>query len=503
MCQSPHQRIRIHALNTTLETDSSTFPWDIISSILCISCLGGVEDEKTANLFCVRRGIRHINGYQIRRLGSWESTETVTLPLSTPLRTMSNPLPLPWRKQDSTSTSQPNNFTAFLNDARTQFKDLPPSVVVLATFTLGSATAMSVAMIYKRFGRRIRNVDWVTPTLLNRKRWIKGVVTRSVVISLPLTCGYGNLLIVWFGQTIWSVGDADNFRLYHTPALGYSWPLKFGRIPTQKGSPHIFFYLFNGLFVDLKNETLSIRIAGVDAPEVFYVPNATHRYFLSIPIFISLKASHFGKPAQPYAAESLTWLREKILGKVVYCQLLRKDQYSRIVSHSQEFRVELLCLFLFLQVALVHLSPRILPGFLFYGKDLSAEMLKSGWAVTYAQVFLRNNNNYVRFFDINLIGWCWIRETGKGGLSSSSKSSPVRQTAYLLLLINSFDLGFYLFFRTARRGIWKYGRNVETPAEYKRRYAMSPDVVSNSSTSSPSIATKRSKKRSWWSRLFS
>ena len=93
------------------------------------------------------------------------------------------------------------------------------------------------------------------------------------------------------------------------------------------------------LFVDdLKNETLSIRIAGVDAPEVFcvskcYLPLLSY----SIPnIFFIFKASHFGKPAQPYAAESLTWLREKILGKVVYCQLLRKDQYSRIVGHSQD-----------------------------------------------------------------------------------------------------------------------------------------------------------------------
>ena len=60
----------------------------------------------------------------------------------------------------------------------------------------------------------------------------------------------------------------------------------------------------------------------------------------------------------------------------------------------------------FLQVALVYLSPRILPGFLFMGKNLSAEMLKSGWAVTYAQVFLCDNNNYPSFFDIYLIGWC-------------------------------------------------------------------------------------------------
>ena len=176
-----------------------------------------------------------------------------------------------------------------------------------------------------------------------------------------------------------------------------------------------------------------------------------------------------------------------------------------IFAHCESFfrSYDMNYLFLFLQVALVHLSPRILPGFLFYGKDLSAEMLKSGWAVTYAQVFFRNNNNYARFFDIYLIGWCWIRETGKGWLSSSSNSSPVRQTAYLLLLKRSFDLVCYLFFRAARRGIWKYGTNVETPAEYKRRYTVSPDVVSNSSTSSSLVTTKRKEKKSWWNRLFS
>lgn len=104
---------------------------------------------------------------------------------------MSNPWPLPWRKQDST-TSQ-SNFTAFITDAHTQFKALPPLVVVLTTFTLGSATAMSAAMIYKRFGRRIRNVDWVTPTLLNRKRWIKGVVTRSGIIP----CHWPSDFLIW------------------------------------------------------------------------------------------------------------------------------------------------------------------------------------------------------------------------------------------------------------------------------------------------------------------
>ena len=335
VCQGTHQRIRIQARNTTLETNSSTFPCNIIGSILCISRLCGVEDEKTANLVCVQRGIWHVVSEWLSDMKIVRNYGSLSPP-SPPLR-MSNPLPWPWRKKDSTSPNQPNHFTAFLNDARSQIKALPLSVLVLATFTLGSATAMSAAMIYRRFGRRIRNVDWVTPTILNRKRWIKGVVTRSAIISLPPDLRLRESSDFWFWQTIWSVGDADNFRLYHTPALGYSWPIKFKRIPTQKGSPHIssLFFSSMNLFVDdLKNETLSIRIAGVDAPEVFcvskcYLPLLSY----SIPMFFFIfKASHFGKPAQPYAAESLTWLREKILGKVVYCQLLRKDQYSRIVS---------------------------------------------------------------------------------------------------------------------------------------------------------------------------
>lgn len=62
---------------------------------------------------------------------------------------------------------------------------------------------------------------------------------------------------------------------------------------------------------ELKDETLHIRIAGIDAPE----------------------AAHFGRPAQPHSAESLEWLRQTLLGKRVRCQLLRKDQYSRIVGN--------------------------------------------------------------------------------------------------------------------------------------------------------------------------
>lgn len=140
---------------------------------------------------------------------------------------------------------------------------------------------------------------------------------------------------------------------------------------------------------DLKDETLHIRIAGVDAPE----------------------AAHFGRPAQPYSAESLAWLREKILGRVVYCQPIQRDQYSRIVAN-------------------VTLAPRILPGYLATGKPLSLEMLRAGWATTYEQTGA---------------------EYGSWGKDE------------FLRIENEA--------KRERRGMWAKGVGAETPAEYKRRHA--------------------------------
>ncbi|KAI0319416.1 hypothetical protein OF83DRAFT_1170246 [Amylostereum chailletii] len=162
-----------------------------------------------------------------------------------------------------------------------------------------------VAMnVYHRFFRRLRNAEWVTPDILKERRWIKGVVT--------------------------SVCDGDDFFLYHTPAFGWRWPLKFRNIPdTAKG---------------LEEQTIHIRMAGVDAPEM----------------------AHFGRPAQPYASTSLDWLKSRIEGKTVYCHLLAKDQYSRIIATP-------------------HLHPRILPGFLARGVCVSRDMLRAGLAEVYLQ----------------------------------------------------------------------------------------------------------------------
>ncbi|KAI0819808.1 SNase-domain-containing protein [Trametes gibbosa] len=263
----------------------------------------------------------------------------------------------------------------------TRVAGLPPHVLIISTFLLGGATTLGVKRFYVRYLRRIRNGEWVTSEVLARKRWTRGYVT--------------------------SVGDPDNFRLFHTPGPAWKWPLKFRRIPSRRA--------------DLKNETIHVRIAGVDAPEL----------------------SHFGNPAQPYAAESLAWLKSKIDGQFVYCQFIRKDQYGRIVS-------------------IVQLPPRLLPAWLANGKDLSLEMLRAGCASVYEQTGA---------------------EYGQSGLEEFLRVQKEAQRA--------------------KRGMWKRGTQGESPAEYKRRHrgsADSEETVADSGPAQPSGTSARNPSKGGWLR---
>ncbi|KAI5824362.1 staphylococcal nuclease [Schizophyllum commune Tattone D] len=269
-------------------------------------------------------------------------------------------------------------------DIATKAKDLfalageiPPEYFSVAAFAAGSLSLAASYFVHKRYFRRIPNAEWVSPNHLARKRWIKGRVT--------------------------SVGDNDNFRFYHTPGIGWRWPLKFRRVPT--------------LTKELKDQTIHVRIAGIDAPE-----NA-----------------HFGRPAQPYAQEALAYLRARILGKTVFCQLIRRDQYGRVVSH-------------------VRLAPRFLPATLFRGPNLAEDMLRKGWATTYEQ---------------------HGAEYGEGGVE---RYKQVEQEA-----------------KDARRGIWAKGVRGETPAEYKRRYAQAAD----GGEPPPKARAEKEQKKGWLRRLFS
>lgn len=120
-----------------------------------------------------------------------------------------------------------------------------------------------------------------------------------------------------------SVGDGDNFHFFHTPGgilAGWGWRRSIPELRKQ-----------------LKNQTWSVRLCGVDAPE----------------------RAHFGKPSQPFSEESLLWLRRYLLHRKCRVKPLRIDQYNRVVS----------------KVLVKHFG--------LFTRDVSEEMLKHGIAVVY------------------------------------------------------------------------------------------------------------------------
>ncbi|KAF2132802.1 SNase-domain-containing protein [Dothidotthia symphoricarpi CBS 119687] len=167
---------------------------------------------------------------------------------------------------------------------------------LIPTIVLTLSTVVAVRM-YKTYLRRIPSVNHIKPDYFRRK-------------SL-------------FGK-VTSVGDADNFRLYHTPGgrlAGWGW-LPWKEIPTKRDQ--------------LSKQTLHIRIAGVDAPEM----------------------AHWGREAQPYSKEAYEWLTSLIHNQRVRVYLYRRDQYDRVVAQ-------------------VHIRRW------FFRQDVGLEMLKMGLATIY------------------------------------------------------------------------------------------------------------------------
>ncbi|KAH7172426.1 Arp2/3 complex, 34 kd subunit p34-Arc-domain-containing protein [Fusarium sp. MPI-SDFR-AT-0072] len=164
-----------------------------------------------------------------------------------------------------------------------------------APVVLFPLAGMAALQIYANYVRRIPGSAYVRPNFF-RNRSIFGRVT--------------------------SVGDGDNFHLFHTPGgrlLGWGWLRK---VPEARK--------------ELKDRTISIRIAGVDAPE----------------------CAHFGRPAQPFSAEALAWLRNYISKRNVRAYVYKRDQYDRIVATVYTRRW-------------------------LFRKDVGLEMIKAGMATTY------------------------------------------------------------------------------------------------------------------------
>ena len=90
--------------------------------------------------------------------------------------------------------------------------------------------------------------------------------------------------------------------------------------------------------INLRNNAITIRIAGIDAPEM----------------------GHFGQPEQPFAREAIKHLETNYLLKKCRIKLFRIDQYGRAVAS-------------------VHLKPHWWSSW----RDIGKEMLELGLACVY------------------------------------------------------------------------------------------------------------------------
>ena len=145
----------------------------------------------------------------------------------------------------------------------------------LGAACVSAGTIAGSFLIWRRFFRRIPNASYITPSILRSRRRIVGRVT--------------------------SVGDADGFRLYHTPGIPFL-RQRWHRPPTKAS--------------DLRHQTISVRLAGVDAPE----------------------AAHFGREAQPYADVAHKELRRLLEGRTVWLDMALIDQYQRLVGTPYVYR---------------------------------------------------------------------------------------------------------------------------------------------------------------------
>ncbi|EMG45381.1 LCL3 Probable endonuclease LCL3 [Candida maltosa Xu316] len=215
-----------------------------------------------------------------------------------------------------------------------------PKVLLLSA---GITTSIFLGYrFYTRYVKRIRTYLDLTPSIMENNIKLYGYVTR--------------------------VGDGDNFRFFHTPGgilMGWGWLRK---IPTTRAG--------------LKDETLMIRLCGIDAPE----------------------GAHFGKPAQPFSDDALKWLRGYVDKKYVTITPYSVDQYKRVVARAQIWK--------------------------WTGKkDVSAEMLKTGYAIVYegkAEAEFGDNEE-------------WYRK-----LEARAKS--------------------------LKKGVWSLGNKLTTPGEYKKAH---------------------------------
>jgi hypothetical protein len=194
------------------------------------------------------------------------------------------------KHQPTTNTSAGGSSEASPDPDRT-----PPPVqfdtkaAIALAFLLGSATALGASSVYRRFFRRIKNAEWITPDLLGGKRWITGIVTRCVLCdpASPRSIPYSSLpahwrwlrwhlLLLCCAAWVMQITSAFTTRLALAGAAYSSLGMCLAPLevrdhltpPHKCGSKPITTKHDAGL----QGKTIHIRMAGMDAPEVSEKP---------------------------------------------------------------------------------------------------------------------------------------------------------------------------------------------------------------------------------------
>jgi endonuclease YncB( thermonuclease family) len=204
--------------------------------------------------------------------------------------------PAIWSTKDDQSKDKPLDQQAkdVLHDAQKSAQSTVEAVKKQASGVLQGHVSATTWSSYTQPQTLIATVV-LTSSIVGFYRFYRTFLKR-IPIAATIKPGYFRKRSILGKVT--SVGDGDNFRIYHTPGgwlAGWGW-LPWRRVPTEKKA--------------LKDQTIHVRIAGVDAPEL----------------------AHFGRPSQPYGQEALEWLTAYVSGRRVRAYVYRADQYQRVVA---------------------------------------------------------------------------------------------------------------------------------------------------------------------------
>ena len=154
--------------------------------------------------------------------------------------------------------------------------ELDTSAAIALAFLLGSATALGASSVYRRFFKRIKNAEWITPDLLGGKRWITGIVTRCVpcpdqflIQIYPHWC-----VLRFFCCAAWVMRITSVFTT-HLALAGAAYLSSGMCLPRIEVRDHLTLRFLKPITTNniqrdagLKGKTIHIRMAGMDAPEV-------------------------------------------------------------------------------------------------------------------------------------------------------------------------------------------------------------------------------------------